>query len=130
MSRRAKRGLPGIDITPLIDVIFMLIIFFVLTTSFVQGSIAVDLPAGDPPPAAEKNPIVLSVTKDAELIWAGERIGREQIPERVAAALARSEDILVAGDKEARYGDVAELLDEMRRLGVTDVGIAFEGRGP
>ena len=128
MRRRNRRGGAGIDITPLIDVLFMLIIFFVLTTAFVQGGVTVDLPTGDPPPMTEKNPIVLTVTKGGEFLWAGEKISRDRVAPLALAARAKSEDILVAGDRDARYGDVAELLDELRRAGVENVGIAFEGR--
>ena len=130
MRRRNRRGGAGVDITPLIDVLFMLIIFFVLTTAFVQGSIAIDLPTGDPPPMAEKNPIVLTVTKDGELLWAGEKISRDRVAALALEARAKSEDLLVAGDRDARYGDVAELLEELRRAGIENVGIAFEGRSP
>ncbi|MDR3332202.1 MAG: biopolymer transporter ExbD, partial [Synergistaceae bacterium] len=62
------------DITPLIDIMFMLIIFFVATTAFVQGAIGVDLPMGGPPPVSQKNPIVLSVRRDSSLLWAGAEI--------------------------------------------------------
>lgn len=130
--RRRRRGRTGlnIDITPLIDVLFMLIIFFVLTTAFVQGSIVIELPGGDPPPPdTRRSPIVVTVTAGSEILWAGEPISRDAVPARVADALARSEDILVAGDRKAPYGDVAELLEELRGLGVADVGLLFESDG-
>jgi biopolymer transport protein ExbD len=130
MRRRGRRDAAGIDITPLIDVLFMLIIFFVLTTAFVQGSIVIDLPTGDPPPISEKNPIVLTVTKEGNFLWAGEPGSRDRLAALAVEARARSEDVLVAGDRDARYGDVAELLDELRRAGVDGVGIAFEGGEP
>ncbi|NLB82863.1 MAG: biopolymer transporter ExbD, partial [Synergistaceae bacterium] len=46
MTRRRRRGI-DLDITPLIDVLFMLIIFFVLTATFLSGQIVVDLPQGE-----------------------------------------------------------------------------------
>jgi biopolymer transport protein ExbD len=128
--RRTHRRSADIDITPLIDVLFMLIIFFVLTTAFVQGTLNVELPVGSPPPLSEKNPIVLTVESDSSLLWSGERIERGDLPEAVAAAVARSQDILVAGDRSARYGDVAELLEMLRELGVPDVALAFEEGKP
>lgn len=131
MRRKGARKSTNIDITPLIDVLFMLIIFFVLTTSFVQGAISIDLPIGDnPPPISDRNPIVLTVTKEKELLWAGESIASADLAERVRAARARSEDILIAGDREASYGVVASLLDRLRALGVESVSLALEGGGP
>lgn len=113
------------DITSLIDVLFMLIIFFVTTTAFVQGSTDVSLPKGAPL-LSSKEFIVLTVTKNSEILWAGERLLSGDLARRVAA-LPPSADILLAGDRDARYGDVAELLNHLRRYGVPSVGLAFEG---
>jgi biopolymer transport protein ExbD len=126
MTRRGRKHRTiELDITSLIDVLFMLIIFFVMTTAFVQGSV-VSLPRGTPPPLPDKEQIVLTVTKSSEILWAGERLLSGDLARRVAA-LTRSADILLAGDRDARYGDVAELLDHLRRYGVPSVGLAFEG---
>lgn len=130
MRKGRTRGGGGLDITPLIDVLFMLIIFFVLTTAFVQGAIVVELPKGAPPPVEKENPIVLTVTKEAEFLWAGEPVSRDQMIARAVRAAAEGAALLVAGDREAKYGDVAELLEGLRRSGVKDVGIAFEESAP
>ena len=109
MIRGGKnRRTADIDITPLIDVLFMLIIFFVLTTSFVQGALNVDLPIGSPSGSSSGKQVVLTVERDSSLLWAGERISSGDLASRVAKAVAGSEDILVAGDRAARYGDVSE----------------------
>lgn len=122
-----NRRTADIDITPLIDVLFMLIIFFVLTTSFVQGALNVDLPIGSPSRSSSGKQVVLTVEKDSSLLWAGEKISSGDLPPLVAKAVASSEDILVAGDRAARYGDVSELLNLLRELGVRDVALVFEG---
>ena len=127
MTRRVRRQGAEIDITPLIDVLFMLIIFFVLTTAFVQGAADVDLPDGSAPPISDRNPVVVTVTKGSGLLWAGEMVSRDELPARVSAVLESSGDILIAGDRDAPYGEVAELLDELRGFGVRSVGLAFEG---
>lgn len=121
---KRRRG-ADIDITPLIDVLFMLIIFFVLTTAFTQGSIDVALPRGSVPPP-ERNPVVLTVAGDAKILWAGRETTRSELPSLVRGALERGDDILLAGDRSAPYGEVAELLAELRSLGVPSVGIAFQ----
>ena len=126
-GRRGGRRSADLDITPLIDVMFMLIIFFVLTAAFVQGSLDVVLPRGGPPPLSDKQPIVLTITKDSEILWAGEKLSNNDLIPRVAAAVAENSDILIAGDRDARYGNVAELMDLLRRHGVLSVGLAFEG---
>lgn len=127
MSRRGRRRSPELDITPLIDVMFILIFFFVVTAAFVQGSVDVYLPRGMPPSLSDREPIVLTVTRDSEILWAGERMSRENLAPRVAVAVAENTSILIAGDRDARYGDVAELLELLRRQGVESVGLAFDG---
>jgi biopolymer transport protein ExbD len=126
MRRNARRGV-DVDITPLIDVLFMLIIFFVLTAVFVQGAIEVDLPKGDAEPVSERNPVIVTVTRDSGILWAGEAVTLEEMPKLVEKVLAGSDDVLIAGDRDASYGDVAKLLDRLRELGVANVGLAFEG---
>jgi len=126
-GRRGGRRSINLDITPLIDVLFMFIIFFVLTAAFVQGSADVVLPRGEPPALSEKQPIVLTITKDSEILWAGEKLSVDDLIPRIAAAVAEDSDILIAGDRDARYGDVAELMDILRGQGVESVGLAFEG---
>lgn len=125
MKRRRQRR-ADIDITPLIDVLFMLIIFFVLTATFAQGRIEVDLPAGGGAPAADEA-VTLAVGKDGKLSWNGREIRREDI-----AALARAaggKEITVAGDKEAAYGDVAAVLEILRAEGVGSAGLLTRGDG-
>jgi biopolymer transport protein ExbD len=124
---RGNRRRADVDITPLIDGLCRLIIFFVLTAVFVQGAIDVDLPKGDAPPVSERNPVVVTVTKDSGVLWAGEAVSPEDMPKLVGDALARSDDILIAGDRDAPYGNVAEVLGVLRNLGVDNVGLAFDG---
>jgi biopolymer transport protein ExbD len=126
MRSARKRGV-DVDITPLIDMMFMLIIFFVLTTAFVQGSIGIDLPRGNAEPVAARNPIVVTVTGESGLLWAGEPVAPGELPGLVAEALDREDDILIAGDRKAPYGIVASLLNELRGLGIKSVSLAFEG---
>jgi len=126
-KNKRKRRPADIDITPLIDVMFMLILFLVITATFIQGSIEVDLPVGSPPPLQDNRQVVLTVTRDSEILWGGENVPSGELLPRIEEAIRGNVDILLAGDRDARYGDVAELLDLLRRSGVTSVGLAFEG---
>jgi biopolymer transport protein ExbD len=108
---------------------FILIIFFVLTTSFIQGAVKIDLPDGDAPAVPESSPVVITVTKDSEILWGGVSVSRDMLPQYVSRALSASEDLLIAGDQDASYGKVAELLNELRILKVENVGLVFEEGG-
>ncbi len=124
VRRRKSRRFADIDITPLIDVLFMLIIFFVLTATFIQGKLDVDLPSGEGEASEMKNTLTLTVEKDGAIFWNGLRITREELPE--LARGAGDKDILIAGDKNAPYGRVAEVLSILRKVGVTSAGLLME----
>lgn len=126
MPPSRRRRSVDVDITPLVDVLFMLIIFFVLTTSFVQGAIDLTLPSGNPS-AVPGNPVVLSVRKDGTLFWSKERISRKELSSHVAKIVSKSGDIMIAADRDVKYGIVAELMDELQRLGVRELSLAFGG---
>lgn len=124
MRQRRRRRTADIDITPLIDVLFMLIIFFVLTASFIQGHIEVALPTGGGDPPGE-GAVTLVVEKNGRVLWDGREITRGDI-----ARLAREtsgREIMIAADREASYGDVAEILEILRKEGVGTAGLLTEG---
>ena len=125
MSRRRQRGL-SIDFTPLIDVLFMLVIFLVLTASFGTGRIVVDLPQGDAI-RQERTALMVTVRRDGSLLWGETAVDREELAARARDAASREEDVLVAGEHEAPYGAVAGVLDLLRRSGVESASLAMQG---
>jgi biopolymer transport protein ExbD len=124
MSRRARAEL---DITPLIDVLFMLIIFFVLTANFLQGKIEVDLPQGETASEIGESPLLLTVRKDGVVLWDGREAASEELASLAADAAVQKREVLLAGDKEAPYGAVARVLEILRREGLDSAGLALQG---
>ncbi len=124
MSRRARAEL---DITPLIDVLFMLIIFFVLTANFLQGRIEVDLPQGEAASEIGESPLLLTVRKDGIVLWDGREAASGELASLAAEAASGKREVLLAGDKEAPYGAVARVLEILRREGLTSAGLALQG---
>ncbi|GHS88687.1 biopolymer transporter ExbD/TolR [Synergistales bacterium] len=127
---RKKRS-ADIDITPLIDVLFMLIIFLVLTATFIQGRVVVELPSGDGESGKTANLLIINLSRDGSVLW-----GDVSLPAPVSSldllGLARESaavgrEILVAGDERVPYGEVAGLLDVLRGAGVERLGLALRG---
>ena len=125
-GRRNKRH-AEIDITPLIDVLFMLIIFFVLTASFVQGKLDVQLPSGEGSSVDMQGAVIVTVAADRKIFWNGREVTKEELKKLTAAANGR--EMLVAGDEKVPYGDVATLLSLLRKEGVTSAGLMLSGEG-
>ena len=127
MRRRKTRGSAEIDITPLIDVLFMLIIFFVLTASFVQGKLDVKLPQGEGDSSDTRGAVVLTVTAEGRLFWNGREMNRSELA--YAAEVNKGREILIAGDEGVPYGEVASVLSLLRGEGVTSAGLLLSGGG-
>lgn len=127
MRRRKTRGSAEIDITPLIDVLFMLIIFFVLTASFVQGKLDVKLPQGEGDSSDTRGAVVLTVTAEGRLFWNGREMSRSELA--YAAEVNKGREILIAGDEGVPYGEVASVLSLLRGEGVTSAGLLLSGGG-
>lgn len=125
MRRRKTRMAADLDITPLIDVLFMLIIFFVLMSSFINGKLDVDLPAGEGKPLDKEHEIVITVEKDGRMFWAGKSIEKDDLPELARAA--KTKDVLIAGDKGVSYGTVTGILSILRKEGITSAGLLMQG---
>ena len=124
MRRRKSRRFADVDVTPLIDVLFMLIIFFVLTATFIQGKLDIDLPSGESTASEMKRALTLTVEKDGTIFWDGVKVSQEELP--VLARGAREREILLAGDKNAPYGKVAEVLSILKKEGISSAGLLMD----
>ena len=124
MRRRKARRFADIDVTPLIDVLFMLIIFFVLTATFIQGKLDIDLPSGESTASEMKRALTLTVEKDGTIFRDGVKVSREELP--ILARGAREREILIAGDKNAPYGKVAEVLSILKKEGISSAGLLMD----
>jgi biopolymer transport protein ExbD len=126
---RFKRNLSiekgGLDIAPLIDVIFLLLIFFMLTSSFIlQPGIRVDLPKAVTSEVLQKDLLVITVTAD-NLVYVDERIAeKDEISSRVNLAAKGQMPILIRADKDADIGKVIEIWDLCRKMDIKQVNIA------
>jgi len=123
-TRRSRRS-ADIDITPLIDMMFMLIIFFVLTTSFVNGKLSVELPSGNGLSSSKDGAITVSVAANGTVQWNGKIISTSELAELARSSSGR--DVLIAGDKGAAYGKIADVLSILRKNGITSAGLLMQG---
>lgn len=122
--KRNRRKFAEVDITPLIDMMFMLIIFFVLTSSFVNGKINVELPNGKSSLQSAGNAVTVTVMSDGAMLWNGASVSRTEFISLARAA--KSKSVLVAADKNVSYGKVAELLSLLKKEGVTSAGLLMQ----
>lgn len=120
-----------INVSPLIDMVFILLIFFIVTTVFVEEvGIEVDKPQAASALNLEKNSILLAVTSKGEVIYGGRQIGISGVRPLVKR-LTQSESmpVIVQGDEKANYGIVLQVVDEAKLGGAVSVSLASERSG-
>ncbi len=119
----------GINVTPLVDVVLVLLIIFMVTATYiVRASIEVTLPRAAH--GGETTGTVLSVvlTRGGELFLDGVRRSEEELANRTRAAVARDSDtrVVIAADRDALHGSVVRVIDVVKGAGATRFAIHVE----
>lgn len=118
-----------VNMTPLIDVMLVLLIMFIITIPIPNNSINIDLPNGTPPPTNEKppEPVTLRIDAQGKLFWNGQPVSNKQALETLFAGVAQQADqdtIKVQPDKMTEYKDVAMVMAAAQRLNVKKIGVS------
>jgi len=118
-----------INMTPLIDVMLVLLVIFIITAPLMTSSLKLDLPAADGA-APSDAPAFVALAIDAEggLFLGEQPAGREQIVERVRAAARRNPatEVQLRADRRVPYGRVAEVIGWVQEAGLTRIGFITE----
>lgn len=128
MSGGKDDGSPMMDMnmTPMIDVLLVLLILFIMTIPIQTHAVKVDLPTPNnnpaPPVEPEKNKII--IYPDDRMTWNGSLITEEQLPDYLAATLTKNPEpeLHFQPDPEARYEKIDKVLAIIKRSGVTKLG--------
>ena len=114
-----------LDIAPLIDVVFLLLIFFMLTSSFIfQPGIRVNLPRAVTSEILQKEMLVVVITEGNEIFISERPITRDELVSRVTLAAQDGQSLLIKADKQADLGKVIEIWDICRQFDVKRISIA------
>ena len=126
------RSSPGrgveINISPLIDVVFLLLIFFVVATVFVQETgVDVQKPRAASAHNLDRKSILFALTREGDVVYGGRRIGLNGV-RGVVTQLLQGEDRPVSrvGDENANVGVLVDLIDECKLAGASQVSIAAQ----
>ena len=127
--RRTLRGSDQVQINmgPLIDMVFLLLIFFVVTTSFVKESgIDVQRSTAATAEVKERGNIMISVTAAGEVYYAGKRVDVRSLRGLVERALAEDPEsgVVVVADRDSATGEVVKVMDQCRLAGAQSVSLA------
>lgn len=118
-----------INMTPMLDVVFIMLIFFIVTTSFVKESgVSVNRPTAQSAKVVQKGNIIVAIKPDGE-IWIDKRaIDLRAVKANIQRLHAQNPQsaVVIVSDKEAKTGILVKVMDQIRQAGVQNVSIAAE----
>jgi biopolymer transport protein ExbD/biopolymer transport protein TolR len=123
-----------INVTPMVDVMLVLLIIFMVITPMLQKGVSVNMAKTDNPikmPEADKeDSLIVAVMRDGKVYFNSDVVTAESLTDKVKDKLANKADkrIFVKADAGAKYGDVVAVVDEVRSAGVDQLGLLTEER--
>ena len=128
-------SLSELNITPLLDLVFVLLVIFIITTPQMMNNLEMTLPSGKPPPKTNQpKPRINKIVVDAkgDTFLNDELVTISQLREKLAELRADNPDlsVVVKGADAVDYQNMIYVLDVLRQLDITKVGLATEGVAP
>jgi biopolymer transport protein ExbD/biopolymer transport protein TolR len=132
--RRSLKVTSEINVTPMVDVMLVLLIIFMVITPMLQKGVSVDLAKTDNPvqmPDADKeDSLLVAVMRDGSIFFGPDKVTPEVLTDKVKDRLASRADkrVYIKADARAKYGAVVEVVDNVRSAGVDELGLLTEQR--
>jgi biopolymer transport protein ExbD len=123
---RSENGAPEVNIAPLMDVVFILLIFFVVTTVFVEETgVEVERPSATSARDLEKNSLLIAVTSEGRIVYGGQEFGLNGLRSLVAREITEKQiPVIILVDKTADSGILVDVIDECKLAGAKRVSVA------
>ncbi len=126
-ARAARTRRSEINMTPLIDMVFILLIFFIVTTSFVrEAGVDVQRPSARTAETKEKANVILGLTSDGQIFVEGRHLDIRSVRAYMERFLAETPDgsVVIVADKDSLTGAAVQVLDQCRLAGVQNISLA------
>ena len=126
---QGQRPFSDINMTPLIDVMLVLLVIFIITAPLMTSSLKLDLPKTDAAtPTSAPAFIALAINADGSLFFGDEALARDALAQRVTAAAKANPqlEVQLRADQKVPYGNVAELIALIQKAGLSRIGFVTE----
>lgn len=125
-GKTSRHESASIDMAPMIDCVFLLLIFFIVTSVFVSDpGVEVDKPSVAATTSSERNPLLIAITADDRIFFDGQQIQVDQVASFLRqAAFSRDPLLIVRADRAARHGTFAAVYAEAKRAGIPHIQFA------
>ncbi|WP_293170796.1 biopolymer transporter ExbD [Oceanithermus sp.] len=128
MASRRRRREPTINLAPLVDIVFLLVIFFMVTSTFItpETGLPVDLPQAVTGEARPEGAPTVVVQADGQAFWKGEPVDDAALLASLRKALAQDPvgTVILRADRKTPHGRVVQVMDLIRQAGAKRVAIA------
>jgi len=129
-SRRSHGTMTELNITPLLDLVFVLLVIFIITTPQLVNNLEMNLPSGKPPPPNKNKPKItrIEVADNSTITLNGRVVNASQLKDDLAALKAENPDmpVVVKGSDEVEFQGMVVVLDTLQQLDITKVGLATQ----
>ena len=129
ISRSHHSTLNELNITPLLDLVFVLLVIFIITTPQLMNNLEMNLPSGKTPPKNEKPKFTrIAIDAKGQITLNDQAVTLAQLKDKLTALKAENPDpaVVVKGSDEVEYQGMVSILDTLQQLDITKVGLATE----
>ena len=127
MARRKKIEGTTSELMPLIDMVFILLIFFMLSSQFLKPVINLNLPvAGSGVQLTETQILIVSLTKEKEVFLNQEKINSGDLVKEIKKRLNSNTKVVISADKEVEYGFFVTIMDSLKSNDIHHVSLEYE----
>ena len=136
LPKRKMDVTSDINVTPMVDVMLVLLIIFMVITPMLQKGVSVELAKTDIPismqDADKEDALLVAVMRDGKIFFGSDQVTADQLSEKVKDRLEKKTDkrVFIKADARAKYGSVVEVVDNIRSAGVDQVGLLTEQTKP
>ena len=125
---RSKRAVSAdINMAPMIDIVFQLLTFFMITSTVIQtSSINVDLPEAKTSDSVQQQEHIVTLYKNGTLSWNEEKLSMEELPSKLQELKTQDPNatLVIQGDEGISYGSLIEIMDQARTAGLMKLSLA------
>ncbi len=125
-----RRPMAEINVTPLVDVVLVLLIIFMVTAPFLQGGLEIDLPKVATRGIDVREGLIVSVRADRTVAVGNTVVPIARFEDALSRAGAARRPVFLKADQKVPYGTIVDLIARMRRSGVAALGLVTEPPQP
>ncbi len=115
----------GLNLTPLIDIVFLLLVFFLLTTHFIEeDGIGVRLPSAASVTQRDRNEVAVAITREGDLFVEGERLRLDALAEKLRTVVKDDTTVVIRGDRDVPLQTAVSVMEAAKKTGAARLVVA------